>query len=175
MNFDQQLLQILNSCDKDQLNKYLNDDESADLLVKSMEQYQKLLKEKDDLQSRNRFLAESNLKLEPILNNLKAKLKEKIAEFEQVRKEYLSAKDFYEAHSFANSEFSLNSIYNSLRQNAIKEEESSDQAAEEFFYTYNVQHTDEELANFQRKFLEERTQVHLKKIKADKLKELLPN
>lgn len=175
MNFEEQLLQILNSCDKDQLNKYLNDDESADLLVKSMEMYQKLLKDKEDLQTKNRQMAESNLKLEPVLNNLKSQLKEKITDFEQVKKEYLSAKEFYEAHSFANSENSLKSIYNSLRQSAIKEEEKSDETADQFFCSYNVQHTDEELNNFQRQFLEERTQVHLKKIKADKLKELLPN
>lgn len=175
MNFEEQLLQILNSCDKDQLNKYLNDDESADLLVKSMEQYQKLLKDKDDLKAKNRFVAESNLKIEPVLNNLKEQLKEKIAEFEQARKDYSSAKEFYEAHSFSDSEVSLYSIYTSLRQNAIKDEEKSDNTADQFFSSYNVQHTDDELNSFQRQFLEERTQIHLKKIKADKLKELLPN
>lgn len=175
MNFEEQLHQILNGCDKDQLNNFLNDDESADLLVKSMEQYQKLLKDKDELKAKNRFLAESNLKLEPVLNNLKAQLTQKIAEFEQVRKDYSSAKEFYEAHLFSDSEVSLNSIYNSLKQNAIKDEEKSDNSADQFFCSYNVQHSDDELNNFQRQFLEERTQIHLKKIKAEKLKELLPN
>lgn len=61
-DIDKQLLAILEGCDKDQLNKYLNDDESADILLKSLDEYQDLLKEKENLQSTNKKLAESNLK-----------------------------------------------------------------------------------------------------------------
>ncbi|CAF0998688.1 unnamed protein product [Brachionus calyciflorus] len=156
MNFDEHLHQILNSCDKDQLNKYLNDEEQTDLLVKSMEYYQQLLKDKENLQNRNKLIAESNLRLEPVLNNVKTQLKQAISEFEEAKTEYLLLKETHDAQSLAN------------------EEEESDNQADKFFCSYNVQHNDEELNNFQRQFLEERTQVHLKKIKADKLKELLP-
>jgi hypothetical protein len=56
----------------------------------------------------------------------------------------------------------------------LREEETTDREADEFFCSMNTLRTDEELNIFQKKFIEDRTQAHLKKIKSEKMKELLP-
>lgn len=69
---------------------------------------------------------------------------------------------------------SLAGVLSALQAKAQRAEEDTDRAAEEFFSSGRA-HTDDELSVFQRQFLEDRTQAHLVKIKADKLKELLAN
>jgi hypothetical protein len=176
MNFEEQLALVLNGCDKDQLNKYLNDEESSDLLVKSLDYYQSLVSEKDRLQIENRQIAESNLNKEPILENLKKQLAETINEFEKSKTQYLSLKESIDAQAAVGGDMSLNGILNVLKANAVRAEEDTDKSADDFFCETNgVTHTDEELNIFQKQFLENRTQAHIIKIKAEKMDELLPN
>ncbi len=73
---------------------------------------------------------------------------------------------------------SLESIYNALHAAAQRSEEDTDKMADEFFCDMSNSaglKTDDEINAFQRRFLEARTQAHLQKIKADKMKELMPN
>ena len=176
MSFEDQLAFTLNGCDKDQLNKYLNDEDSADLLVKSLDQYQSLVNEKDRLQDENKKMAESNLNKEPILDKLKLRLAATIQDFEQTKSQYISLKERNDAQAAVGGDMSLNGIHNILKANAVKAEEETDKSAEEFFCETNgVIHTEEELNMFQKQFLENRTQAHIIKIKAEKMSELLPS
>jgi ESCRT-I complex subunit VPS37 len=175
MSLDAQLNAILTSCDKDQLNKYLNDEESLDILVKSLDQYQSLLNEKENMQLANKNLSESNLGKQPKLDKAKLKLATAIQEFEEARKEYATTKETYDAVNTVNGDMPLESVYNLLQTDAVKSEEDSDQKADDFFCQTSVLHTEEEVNLFQRQFLDYRTQSHIKKIKAEKMKELLPN
>lgn len=176
MSFEDQLAIVLNGCDKDQLNKYLNDEESSDLLVKSLDYYQTLVLEKDRLQLENRNIAESNLNKEPILEGLKKQLAESISEFEKAKSQYILLKESSDAQAAVHGDMSLNGILNVLKANSVKAEEETDKSAEDFFCETNgVTHTDEELNIFQKQFLENRTQAHIIKIKAEKMDELLPN
>jgi hypothetical protein len=177
MAYEEQLHMLLSTCDKDQLNKYLTDDDSLDLLVKSIEQYQNIAAEKERLERENKEKAERNLKMEPMLNSLKAGIKQAIERFEKVKLEYLSLKESHDVQ-VANqaSPMSLSGVSAQLDARATKAEEDTDRMAEDFFVTKaasNVVHTEDELNNFQRQFLEERTQAQLKKIKAEKMKELI--
>ena len=174
MSFDDQLFSILNYCDKDQLNKYLNDDDAVDVLVKSMEQYQELINEKEKLEKSNKELAEANLNVEPVLEALKYKLKTAINEFHSAKSELLSLKEAFEIQQKSDGLMSLNAISTALQTRASKAEEETDKQADEFFCQMNgMLHGEEELNNFQRQFLEARTLAHIKKIKAEKMKELL--
>ena len=176
-----QLYSILSNCDKDQLNKYLNDEEATDLLVKSFEQYQELVREKERLEAANRELAEKNLNMEPALQSYKYKLKQSLGDFETLKREYLSLKEAYEIHAGLGSgssdapQQSLQAISGALQARATRAEEDSDKQADEFFCTQDgtPPHSDEELNAFQRQFLEARAAAHVKKIKAEKMKELL--
>jgi ESCRT-I complex subunit VPS37 len=172
---DEQFRAILYNADKDQLNKYLNDEEACESLCKSSNEYKSLLNEKESLQQANKKLAESNLNKEPVLERVKKELTESIKEFEKSKQEYASLKETYDAVG-AVGDMSLSSIYNALVADAIKCEEETDRQADEFFCSMSgSMHTEEELNAFQKKFLESRTQAHLKKIKAEKMKELLPS
>ncbi len=176
MSFEEQLAIILNGCDKEQLNKYLNDEESSDLLVKTLDRYQSMIIEKDSLQIENRKIAESNLNKEPILENLKQELTARIKHFEEAKNNYASLKGTYDAQGAVSGDMSLNGIYNLLKTNAARAEEDTDKDAEDFFCEQtSTPHTEEELNLFQKQFLEARAQAHIIKIKADKMGELLPN
>ena len=175
MSLDAQLNAILSNCDKDQLNKYLNDEDSLDLLVKSLDQYQTLLNEKENMQMANKNLAESNLSKQPKLEKAKLKLSTAVQEFDEARKEYQTIKETYDAVNTVNGDLPLESVFNLLQTDAVKSEEDTDQKADDFFCQTTALHTEEEVNIFQRQFLETRTQSHIKKIKAEKMKELLPN
>ena len=175
MSLDDKLLGILSSCDKEQLALYLNDEESIDILLKSLDQYQLLVNEKEDMQQLNKQLAESNLNRQPVLNELKLKLHAAINEFDDAKKEYKTVREIYDAQNSVNGEMSLEAVYSQLQMSASRAEEETDKSADEFFNTYGATHTEEELNAFQKAFLEARTQAHVKKIKADKMKELLPS
>lgn len=172
MSFEDQLYSILSNCDKDQLNKYMNDDEAADLLVASFEQYQELVAEKEHLEKLNKSTAERNLELEPTLENLKLKLRQAIGSFEKAKQEYLSLREASEMSAADGSNMSLSSISTALENRAQRDEEETDRQADEFFCVMNSLKSEEELNNFQRQFLEARALAHIKKIKAEKMKEL---
>lgn len=170
-----QLSGILEICDKDQLNKYLNDEGAVEVLIKTFDQYQSLVHEKENLKQTNRILAEANLAKQPELEQAKQRLKMSMDEFESARKEYMSARDAYEAVNAVNGDMSLQSVLNLLHMSAQKAEEETDKSADDFFCEFTSMHTEEEVNLFQRQFLENRTLAHVKKIKADKMKELLPS
>jgi hypothetical protein len=172
MQNEEQLIVILNNCDKEQLNKYLSDDDALDLLVKSIEQYQTISNEKDNLDKTNKNLAEKNLKLEPKLESLKTNLQTSIINFEKVKLEYISLKEAYDKQLNLCNSTSFGSISNSLNLRAIKAEEETDKMAENYFNAAYSIHTEEELNNFQKLFLEERALAHVKKIKAEKMRDL---
>jgi len=73
MTTEAQLNAILSNCDKDQLNKYLNSDEELEILIKSLDQYQSLVNEKENMILANRHLSESNLAKQPKLEQAKQK------------------------------------------------------------------------------------------------------
>jgi len=171
---DEKLFKILSNCDKDQLNLYLNDDDSLENLVKSFDSYKELVSSKQNLEQLNKQMAEANLCKEPFLESIKYKLAAAISQFEDAKKEYKSAKEVFDAQQSVNGDMSLQSVLSQLQSCAEKAEDESDMEANEFFTQFSSTHTEEELNNFQRQFIEKRTQAHLKKIKAEKMKELLP-
>ena len=170
-----QLSSILNGCDKEQLNKYLNDEASTDLLIKSLDKYRQLTEEEENLRVEVKSLAESILAKAPVLAQHKQQLQPVVDEFEKAKREYVQTKEAYDALAAVGDDMSLAAVYNQLQAQASRSEEESDESADAFFCTASGQHTDEELNAFQRKFLEARAQAHILKIKADKMHELMPN
>ena len=177
MSLEDKLMSVLSTCEKDQLNIYLNDDEALDTLLKSLDIYQDLATSKDNLQMINKQMAEANLEKEPVLEGLKLQLSDAISEFNEAKSQYLTTKETYDAQKAVNGDMSLDGIMAQLQLSATKAEEKSDIQADDFFskLSYTETYSDEDLNNYQRKFLEERTQAHIKKIKAEKMKELLPS
>jgi ESCRT-I complex subunit VPS37 len=174
-SYDYQLNSILSTIDKDQLTKYINDEAALDQLVKSLDQYQALIKEKEKIQHNNKNLAESNLNKEPVLQQLRTELSDAMREFDQAKKEFVSLKETYDVQMGASGNVSLESLLNLLQTDAAKAEEDTEKSADDFFSDYNNMRTEEELNMFQKQFLDNRAQAYMKKIKAEKMKELIPN
>ena len=174
MSYEGQLRAILNSCDNDQLEKYLNEPDAVDTLIQSMDSYNNITSEKTMLAQENQSLAETNLHKEPLLEELKMKLRQAIDEFQEAKQEYVSVRETYEAQKAAGDDLSLPAILSQLQMSASRSEEDTDKLADDFFCASTSTHTDEELNLFQRQFLEQRTQAHIIKIKAEKMKEQLP-
>jgi ESCRT-I complex subunit VPS37 len=175
MDDQAKLLSILSNCEKDQLNIYLNEEDSIEALIKSLESYQELVSAKENLHQLNKQIAEANLAKEPLLDQLKQKLTEAITQFEDAKAAYRAVKEAFDAQQSVNGDMSLQGVLSQLQASAEKAEDESDMEAAEFFSNFSSSHSEEELNNFQRQFLEKRTQAHLKKIKAEKMKELLPS
>ena len=167
--------ETLKACDTKQLNKYLTDDDSLDILVTSQEEYQNLVDEKETLQKRNKQLAENNLSKKNALDDAKRQLITAIAELDKAKNEYLELLSNQNALTVGNNQdMSLVGIQQALEFSAVKAEEDTEKLAEDFFLTdANKQYTEDELNQFQKIFLDSRIQAHLKKIKAEKLKELI--
>jgi hypothetical protein len=174
-SYDDQLNSILDGADKDQLSKYINDEAALDKLVKSLDQYQMLIKEKERIQLNNKNLAESNLNKEPVLQQLRSELSDAIREFDQAKKEFVELKETYDVQTGESGNVGLESVLTLLQTDAARAEEDTEKSAENFFSDYNTMHTEEELNSFQKQFLENRAQAYMKKIKAEKMKELIPN
>lgn len=174
---DQQILAILQDCSDDMLRKYISNDSDCDVLIKTLESYQSLASDRQYLESTNRALAESNLNLQPKLEAAKAKLAADIEEFERAKSEYTALRDTYEAQNTGGeSNLSIAGVLSTLQARAQRAEEDTDQQADEFFSSSTSgTYTDDDLNVFQKQFLESRTQAHLVKIKAEKLKELSAN
>ena len=175
MGFEEQLSATLNSCDPKQLNKYLTENEALDILVTSMDQFHNLTSEKENLQEKNRKIAEENLSKKTVLDDLRVQLTQTIKELEKSKDEYFQLLTNHNEIS-VHQDMSLETIYTILQTSATKSEEETDKLAEDFFLQDDSkQYNDDELNQFQKLFIESRTQSHLKKIKAEKLKELLGN
>jgi predicted nuclease with TOPRIM domain len=175
MGFEEQLSATLNSCDAKQLNKYLTEDEALDILVTSMDEFHDLNSEKESLQDKNRKIAEENLTKQTVIDSLKTELTQNFKELEKSKDEYYKLLTNHNEVS-VHQDMSLETIYTMLQSIATKSEDETDKLAEDFFLQDDSkQYNDDELNQFQKIFIESRTQSHLKKIKAEKLKELLGN
>ena len=170
-----QVRAILNSCDQKQLEEYLHDNKMIDTLIQSLDIYQSIMNEKESLMTDNQNLAELNLHKEPLIEELKIKLSNAIKSYEEAKEEYVSARSSYEAQMAAGDDMSLPSVLNQLHMNATRSEEDTDKFADDFFCNTAITHTDDEINVFQRQFIEQRTQAHILKIKAEKMKEQLPS
>lgn len=173
-SLDDHLNSQLNACSSEQLNKYLDDDDSLDILIKSWPQYQSLLTEKENLQAQNKRIAQENINKEPILDSVKTRLLQALKDFDIAKSEYTAKREAQKSLQSSNGgDMSLETIYSLLLSSSSKAEEETDRMADDFFNNYLGTHTDEELSIFQKQFIELRTQAHIKKIKAEKMKELM--
>lgn len=177
MSSEDQIRALLGNCSKEQLNAYLNDEESLRNLVSNLDTIKRLQQEKLDIERANKELAKTNLEKEPLVESLQEELKQALNELDRVKTDYFNLVSNHSSNQNDNlNDLSLEAVYTMLQTSANKAEEETEKMADEFFSNETSKiYTDEELAQFHKIFLEQRTQAHLKKIKADKMKELLNN
>ncbi|KAK6641563.1 hypothetical protein RUM44_013276 [Polyplax serrata] len=157
-------LMLVRHLDNDGLKELVNDDDAVEKLVKNFEQNKELEMEKELIMTKNKSVAEYNLSLAPKLESGKTKLKEL---HESVQAAMDSVEEKQSQIKSNVGELSGDTALALLQTAAAESEEESENIADQF-YNKSIE-TEEFLEQFQAV----RKLMHLRRVKADKMKELL--
>jgi len=152
---------------KEELNDLLNNEAKLEEYVKSLDQITNLYNEKDELMVANKSLAEYNLSQEPVLIAKRQQLTAKHQEAIQLVSAVKEIKSELEQKS---GKIQPDSLYYLLEVDASKAETESDDIANDYL-DKKIESTDE----FLEKFVALRKIMYLRRVKLDKLKELIRN
>uniref|UniRef100_A0A023F1H1 Putative vacuolar protein n=1 Tax=Triatoma infestans TaxID=30076 RepID=A0A023F1H1_TRIIF len=148
----------------EELRSILNDPSKLEELVKDVKQYKDIEKEKELLLVSNRSLAEFNLSKELILLTAKNQLLELSEICDNL---YKAVETKYKATTSNRSLSNLESQLSLVQMAAQEMEEESEALAESFLSGSN------EIEDFLERFMQKRKRMHLRKVKADKMKEII--
>ncbi|XP_054016472.1 vacuolar protein sorting-associated protein 37B [Hylaeus anthracinus] len=157
-------LGLLSHLNNDELKELLNNDVKFEDIVKDIKQSKDLETEKEMLMASNRSLAEFNLSKQPELQESKQILKE-LSEKGNIL--CTSVKEKLDEIKEKSGEMTVDTALDLLQTAAAEIEEESETIAEKFLAG------DMEVDEFLDQFLSRRKLMHLRKVKVDKLKELM--
>ncbi|KAK2586080.1 hypothetical protein KPH14_008368 [Odynerus spinipes] len=157
-------LGLLTHLSNDELKDILNDDSKFEDIVKDIKQFKELETEKEMLMASNRSLAEFNLSKQPELEEGKQVLKELS---EKGRQLCCSVKEKLNEMRDKSGAMTVDTALDLLQASAAEIEEESEKVAEKFLAG------DIEVDEFLEQFLSRRKLMHLRKVKVDKLREIL--
>jgi len=157
-------LGLLSHLDNDELKELLNNDGKFEDIVKDIKQFKDLETEKEMLMASNRSLAEFNLTKQPELEEGKQVLKELS---EQASQLCISVRDKLDEMRDKSGTMTVDTALDLLQAAAAEIEEESEGIAEKFLAG------DIEVDEFLDQFLSRRKLMHLRKVKVDKLRELI--
>jgi len=152
---------------KDELNELLNKEEKAEEYIKSLDQVKALNNEKEELMVANKSLAEYNLTQEPILKRKKEQLTTKHSDAVQLLATVNALKDELASKS---GKIQPDVLYNLLEVEVSKAEHDSDQIVTDYL-DKKFDSTDE----FLEKYVALRKVMYLRRVKFDKMGELMKN
>jgi len=159
-------LASLQHMDIDSLKEILNDEDKFDTFVKELPQIKALDAEKEMLMTSNKSLAEYNISQEPVVKEKKEKLLEKFQTATQLADKVKALKADIDNKSGKMTPDSLLILLEAANQEA---EEESETMVELFMSDGGS--LDEFLDNYK----EKRKLAHLRRIKIDKMRELISN
>ncbi|CRL02024.1 CLUMA_CG015172, isoform A [Clunio marinus] len=133
-------------------------DETINEILKSLEN------EKDVIINENRTLAESNLEMEPKLIEIRSRINDLTQEGKDLSQSVQSKLEEIKSKS---SNVNPENMLDILKASAAESEEKSEKFAEDFL------ESSASIEEFLDKFKESRIEMHLRKLKADKMQELL--
>ncbi|GMS79908.1 hypothetical protein PENTCL1PPCAC_2083, partial [Pristionchus entomophagus] len=148
----------------DQLNELLYSDEKLDAIISALPQVRSLPSEKETDLAQNKSLAEWNLSQQPRLEQLKKQMKEKYEKVNELAQGLTSSQSQFAQISSGRSL----EVTSNLMQVAMREmDEEADELATQF--------KDKEIdyIAFSRPFLAKKNLAHKRKVKADRLTEML--
>ncbi|CAK9796177.1 Vacuolar protein sorting-associated protein 37B [Anthophora plagiata] len=157
-------LGLLSHLTNDELKELLNNDGKFEDIVKDVKQFKDLETEKEMLMASNRSLAEFNLSKQPELEEYKRILKELS---ETGNRLCTSVKEKLDEIKEKSGEMTIDTALDLLQTAAAEIEEESETIAEKFLAG------DIEVDEFFEQFLSRRKLMHLRKVKVDKLRELI--
>ncbi|CAF0875981.1 unnamed protein product [Adineta steineri] len=158
---------IISQKNSDDLSKLLHNNEEVTKLVGNLNEIQQMEIIKENLKENVKRLALRNLDKEPIFIHEKEKLEEVYNELNKVRDEYNKIRQQYEEQI---GETNPEMTWVLLQTAASELERTTEETAEDFFYG---EKTEEQVQEFERRFIEDRKRAHELKIKAEKFHDLL--
>lgn len=155
------LFQHLNT---EELQKLLNDDARVDSMVKDLQQVKNAENEREMLLASNKSLADFNLSREPKLRQSRQQLKEQYEQAQELVAEVEQNKKTFDS---LGGQSSLETTLALLQTAAAQAEEESEKVASSFLDGERT------VESFLEEFVEVRKLAHLRRIKAEKMTELL--
>ncbi|UJR21212.1 hypothetical protein I4U23_024309 [Adineta vaga] len=158
---------LINQMSVDDLKRLMNNDDEVTKFVQNLPEVQQMESIRESLKEKIKHLAAINLQKEPELNHQKQKLAEVHEQLRKMREEYNSIRGQYDDQ---NGDTTPDMIYVLLQTAGSDLERKTEDTAEDFFYGGK---TEDEVTEFERRFIEDRKRAHELKIKAEKFQELL--
>ncbi|CAF0974912.1 unnamed protein product [Rotaria sp. Silwood1] len=157
----------INQMSFEDLKRLMNSDDEVTKFVRSLSEPQQIETIKESLKENIKRLALCNLEHEPILIHEKQKLAQLHDELRKIKEKYDSIRGDYDDQT---GETNPDMIYALLQTAASELERKTEETAEDFFYG---EKTEEEVTDFERRFIEDRKRAHELKITAEKFHELM--
>ncbi|KAL2714332.1 vacuolar protein sorting-associated protein 37B [Vespula squamosa] len=157
-------LGLLTLLSNEELKDILNDDSKFEDIVKDIKQFKELETEKEVLMASNRSLAEFNLSKQPELEEGKQILKELSDKGHRL---CFSVKEKLNEMKDRSGTMTVDTALDLLQAAAAEIEEESEKVAEKFL-AGNI-----EVDEFLEQFLSRRKLMHLRKVKVDKIREIM--
>jgi len=158
-------LASLQSMTSDQLKEILNSDDKFDEFIKELPQMKAMYSEKEMVMASNKSLAEYNLSQEPVLREAKERLLEKYGEATALSDKVRGLQSELERKSGSVRPDTLLALLEAANQEAEEESET-------MMDSY-IQSGDRSIEQFIEEYQEKRKLAHMRRIKVDKMKELL--
>jgi len=152
----------LNFMTSEELREIFSDDDKLDERINEI--LKSLENEKDSIINENRSQAESNLEMEPLLIEIRSRINDLTQEGKELSQ---SVQEKLQQIKSKSSSMNPESMLDILKAAAAESEENSDKIAQDFLT--NSLTIDEFLEQFKKS----RMEMHLRKLKADKMQELL--
>ena len=159
-------LGILQHLDKNELQTIMDDEAKMTELIQDNQQIKDYKLDKESLLASNKSLADYNLAREPRLAQSKAQLAEVYERAIEIQKEFDKNAQKLD---YIGEQQSLSTTLAVLQTEAAKSEEESEEVAEKWLES-NI-----EIDEFVEQFIAVRTKAHERRVKADKMAELLRN
>ncbi|XP_029833836.3 vacuolar protein sorting-associated protein 37B isoform X1 [Ixodes scapularis] len=157
------LFQHLNT---EELQKLLNDDSRVESMVKDLQQVKNAESEREMLLASNKSLADFNLSREPKMRQSRQQIKELYEQAQELMQEVEQRKKTLDSMG---GQSSLETMLALLQTSAAQSEEDSEKIASSFLEGETT------VESFLEQFADARKLAHLRRVKVDKMTELLTN
>ncbi|UJR28273.1 hypothetical protein I4U23_009523 [Adineta vaga] len=158
---------IISQKNSDDLQKLVNNHDEINKFISNLNEIQHMETIKESLKTSINRLAIENLDKEPVLSDEREKLREVYDELNKAKEEYNLVRQQYEEQIGENNP---EMTWVLLQTAASELERATEETAEDFFYGAK---SEEEVTEFERRFIEDRKRAHELKIKAEKFRDLL--
>ncbi|XP_013778997.1 vacuolar protein sorting-associated protein 37B-like isoform X2 [Limulus polyphemus] len=155
---------LLQHSNTDELKRLLNEDLEVDRMINNLEQVKNIKAEREILLASNKSLSEFNLGREPSLLETRRKLAKMYSDAMELKKEMQENKQKLDENG---QQVSLDTILSMLQTSAAQSEEETEEMADRLL------NGDIPIEDFIEKYLEKRKVAHLRRVKAEKMAELL--